>query len=201
MSKKFSIAYFEFASAYVESIRNMEIRYFPHNRLSFAPTNDELHLSEVTFDQFMQHYKGSNANEDGLNYGSVSHHHSEAANHIYPNECYLMRTNEYRNTAKRRKPIDKSSEEYRLQRERNNIAVRRSREKAKQRCKEFENKLFALEKENEQLKHKIDMLNKEIDHLRMLLSRKNAQAEMMEKDASKGKKVYLCNRVEVENMM
>uniref|UniRef100_T1IJ14 BZIP domain-containing protein n=1 Tax=Strigamia maritima TaxID=126957 RepID=T1IJ14_STRMM len=53
-----------------------------------------------------------------------------------------------------KKSVDKSSDEYRRRRERNNIAVRKSREKAKQRSKDTESKVKDLQRENDRLQKK-----------------------------------------------
>lgn len=58
--------------------------------------------------------------------------------------------------------LDKSTDEYRKRRERNNIAVRRSREKAKQRMLAKEDELKNLVKSNSILKKRCDILEKEI---------------------------------------
>ncbi|OQR74914.1 hypothetical protein BIW11_08767 [Tropilaelaps mercedesae] len=59
-----------------------------------------------------------------------------------------------------KKFVDKTSEEYRRRRERNNIAVRKSREKAKQRTRDTERKVTELNRENEGLRKKVEMLTK-----------------------------------------
>jgi hypothetical protein len=50
------------------------------------------------------------------------------------------------------KNLDKGTDEYRRRRERNNIAVRKSREKAKKRANDVEKKLKDLQKENDSLR-------------------------------------------------
>jgi len=50
------------------------------------------------------------------------------------------------------KNMDKGTEEYRRRRERNNIAVRKSREKAKKRAHDVEKKMKDLQKENDNLR-------------------------------------------------
>lgn len=70
-----------------------------------------------------------------------------------------------------KKQIDKDSDEYRRRRERNNIAVRKSREKAKQRCKDTEKRVSDLISENDKLRKRVEMLSKELSVLKDLLSR------------------------------
>jgi len=71
---------------------------------------------------------------------------------------------------KPKKAIDKASDEYRRRRERNNIAVRKSREKAKQRCKDTERRVCDLVSENDKLRKRVELLSKELSVLKNLLS-------------------------------
>jgi len=66
----------------------------------------------------------------------------------------------------KRKYCDKGSDEYRLKRERNNIAVRKSRNKTKMKQIETEVKVSELNDQNEQLKSKVVMLQRELSALR-----------------------------------
>uniref|UniRef100_UPI00358EF725 CCAAT/enhancer-binding protein alpha-like n=1 Tax=Myxine glutinosa TaxID=7769 RepID=UPI00358EF725 len=68
-----------------------------------------------------------------------------------------------------RKEMDKSSNEYRARRERNNIAVRKSRDKAKRRSLETQQRVLELTTENERLLQRIDVLGRELSNLRHLL--------------------------------
>ncbi|XP_019403627.1 PREDICTED: CCAAT/enhancer-binding protein beta, partial [Crocodylus porosus] len=70
--------------------------------------------------------------------------------------------------AKGKKSVDKHSEEYKLRRERNNIAVRKSRDKAKQRNLETQHKVLELTAENERLQKKVEQLSRELSTLRNL---------------------------------
>lgn len=67
---------------------------------------------------------------------------------------------------KSKKSVDRLSPEYRLRRERNNIAVRKSRDKAKRRNMETQQKLLELSAENERLHKTIDQLTRELTSLR-----------------------------------
>lgn len=69
-----------------------------------------------------------------------------------------------------KKLLDKASDEYRRRRERNNIAVRKSREKAKQRCKDTEKRVCDLVSENDKLRKRVELLSKELSVLKNLLS-------------------------------
>ncbi|XP_063063899.1 CCAAT/enhancer-binding protein beta [Engraulis encrasicolus] len=71
---------------------------------------------------------------------------------------------------KGKKRLDKDSEEYRLRRERNNLAVRKSRDKAKMRNMETQHKVLELAAENERLQKRVEQLSRELATLRNLLS-------------------------------
>ena len=66
----------------------------------------------------------------------------------------------------KRKSLDKNSDEYRAKRERNNVAVRKSRTKSKMRHLETQMRVSDLCEENEQLKSKISLLQRELNALR-----------------------------------
>lgn len=70
----------------------------------------------------------------------------------------------------KKKLIDKNSEDYRNRRERNNIAVRKSRLKAKQRCVETEHRVRILNEQKEALERKVESLTKELNVMRQLLA-------------------------------
>lgn len=67
---------------------------------------------------------------------------------------------------KGKKSLDRYSHEYRQRRERNNIAVRKSRDKAKQRNLETQQKMLELGAENDRLHKTIDKLTRELSGLR-----------------------------------
>ncbi|XP_069099750.1 CCAAT/enhancer-binding protein beta [Pleurodeles waltl] len=69
---------------------------------------------------------------------------------------------------KSKKSLDKMSDEYRMRRERNNIAVRKSRDKAKMRNMETQHKVLELTAENERLQRKVEQLSRELGTLRTL---------------------------------
>lgn len=61
-----------------------------------------------------------------------------------------------------KKNMDKGSDEYKRRRERNNIAVRKSREKAKARSRETEERVKKLMVDNDRLAKKCELLSKEV---------------------------------------
>lgn len=65
-----------------------------------------------------------------------------------------------------KKCVDRLSVEYRQRRERNNIAVRKSRDKAKRRNLEMQQKLVELSADNERLHKTIEQLSRELSGLR-----------------------------------
>nr|XP_043884865.1 CCAAT/enhancer-binding protein delta [Solea senegalensis] len=67
---------------------------------------------------------------------------------------------------KGKKSVDRFSMEYRQRRERNNIAVRKSRDKAKRRNVEMQQKLMELSNDNDKLHKTIEQLTRELTGLR-----------------------------------
>ncbi|KAM4614470.1 CCAAT/enhancer-binding protein alpha [Discoglossus pictus] len=67
---------------------------------------------------------------------------------------------------KSKKWVDKSSSEYRVRRERNNIAVRKSRDKAKIRNAETQQKVLELSTENDKLRKRVEQISRELETLR-----------------------------------
>ncbi|XP_072297747.1 CCAAT/enhancer-binding protein delta [Eucyclogobius newberryi] len=65
-----------------------------------------------------------------------------------------------------KKSVDRYSMEYRQRRERNNIAVRKSRDKAKKRNMEMQHKMLELGAENDRLHKTIEQLTRELTGLR-----------------------------------
>ena len=57
---------------------------------------------------------------------------------------------------------------YKQQRERNNVAVRKSREKSKQKIEETKKRVAFLKRQNVDLVNQIDVLNRELKFLREL---------------------------------
>lgn len=66
--------------------------------------------------------------------------------------------------------VNKGSDEYRDKRDRNNVAVRKSREKSKVRVMDTEKRVRELEDENSQLQSKIALLSKELNVLKSLFT-------------------------------
>nr|KAG5709042.1 hypothetical protein BaRGS_004681 [Batillaria attramentaria] len=75
----------------------------------------------------------------------------------------------------KRRQVPKGSEEYKEKRARNNVAVRKSRAKAKEKQKMTEGRVKELSDQNEQLQKKVEMLTKELTVLRGLFVNVGAQ--------------------------
>ncbi|XP_054984988.1 CCAAT/enhancer-binding protein delta [Sorex araneus] len=71
-----------------------------------------------------------------------------------------------RDKAAAKRGPDRGSPEYRQRRERNNIAVRKSRDKAKRRNQEMQQKLVELSAENEKLHQRVEQLTRDLAGLR-----------------------------------
>lgn len=79
--------------------------------------------------------------------------------------------------AVKKQKLDKNSEEYKRRRERNNVAVRKSREASRLKAKETMEKVSLLREENKALEQKVTILNKELGVLRdLFLSHASATA-------------------------
>ncbi|XP_061078823.1 CCAAT/enhancer-binding protein gamma [Conger conger] len=63
---------------------------------------------------------------------------------------------------------DKDTEEYRQRRERNNLAVKKSRMRSKQKAQDTQQRVNELKEENERLEAKIKLLSKELSVLKDL---------------------------------
>ncbi|XP_066538774.1 CCAAT/enhancer binding protein (C/EBP) 1 [Hoplias malabaricus] len=72
-----------------------------------------------------------------------------------------------------KRSVSKDSMEYRLRRERNNIAVRKSRDKARRRIILTQQRALQLEEENHRLQLTIEQLSHEVDTLRHYLSQRH----------------------------
>ncbi|XP_061592342.1 CCAAT/enhancer-binding protein gamma [Cololabis saira] len=71
--------------------------------------------------------------------------------------------------SKMKKPsADKDSDEYRQRRERNNLAVKKSRMRSKQKALDTQQRVNELKEENERLEAKIKLLSKELSVLKDL---------------------------------
>ena len=79
----------------------------------------------------------------------------------------------------------KETQEYKLKRERNNIAVRKSREKAKRRLRENENRAEEYRLSNEQLRNQIKCMNNILNSFRVLLNSCGISQEKINSEIAK----------------
>lgn len=70
--------------------------------------------------------------------------------------------------SKKKHSADKDSDEYRQRRERNNLAVKKSRMRSKQKAMDTQQRVNELKEENERLEAKIKLLSKELSVLKDL---------------------------------
>ena len=84
-------------------------------------------------------------------------------------------------TRKRRQP-EKDTDEYLRKRERNNVAVKKSRDKARQKQKETSNLVTKLRQENADLDFKVKTLSKELEVLRQIFLTQAAHPVPMDED-------------------
>lgn len=75
-----------------------------------------------------------------------------------------------------KRSISKDSVEYRQRRERNNVAVRKSRDKARRRILQTQQRAMQLQEENQKLQIRIGQLTQELDTLKHILSQRHLQA-------------------------
>ncbi|CAL8400340.1 unnamed protein product [Gadus morhua 'NCC'] len=73
-----------------------------------------------------------------------------------------------------KRAISKNSVEYRLRRERNNIAVRKSRDKARRRILLTQQRAAQLTEDNQRLQQRLGQLSQELDTLRHILAQRHA---------------------------
>ncbi|XP_018429205.1 PREDICTED: CCAAT/enhancer-binding protein gamma [Nanorana parkeri] len=88
-------------------------------------------------------------------------------------------------TSKKGQRSDRSTEEYRLRRERNNMAVKKSRLKSKQKAQDTMQRVNQLKEENERLESKIKLLTKELSVLKdLFLEHAHSLAENVQPTSS-----------------
>lgn len=86
------------------------------------------------------------------------------------------------------------NEEYKRKRERNNIAVRKSREKAKNRLRDNESKVHELVLSNEHLRKQIKILSKVLQRLHLLVKSCGVSTEIINREISRSVNMEInCN--------
>lgn len=135
----------------------------PYSSFSHMPA-PSLPLNHTTHMERMQYSQPSSAQS------SVPHHLSlqEFSTFLLP-----FPPEPPQNLMKRN--LSKDSTEYRLRRERNNIAVRKSRDKARRRIQLTQQRALQLQEENHRLQIVIGQLTHELDTLKNVLSQHHIQ--------------------------
>ncbi|XP_008291009.1 CCAAT/enhancer binding protein (C/EBP) 1 [Stegastes partitus] len=100
---------------------------------------------------------------------STNHHQSSTQQDFSP---FLLPTLRAPVT---KRSISKDSAEYRQRRERNNIAVRKSRDKARRRIMLTQQRALQLQEDNQKLQMRIGQLTQELDTLKHILSQRHLQ--------------------------
>jgi len=93
----------------------------------------------------------------------------------FPSDAAKLKASRRTGTKNKKISCDKESEEYRMKRARNNIAVRKSRFKSKMKSVQTEHKVQELSDENKRLQSKVEYLTKELTVLRNLIASSNLQ--------------------------
>ncbi|XP_047468029.1 CCAAT/enhancer binding protein (C/EBP) 1 [Mugil cephalus] len=101
-----------------------------------------------------------------------THHHQSHGNTQQDFSSFLLPTLRAPVT---KRSISKDSVEYRMRRERNNIAVRKSRDKARRRILLTQQRAMQLQEENQKLQLRIGQLTQELDTLKHILSQRHLQ--------------------------
>ena len=89
---------------------------------------------------------------------------------IEPHSSKRVRPDAPHNSNKKTKLVEKGSAEYLEKRKRNNVAVRRSRDKAKKKAEETQKKVDELSNENAALRERVAELSHELNTLKNLLT-------------------------------
>lgn len=105
------------------------------------------------------------------NAGNTNHHQSHV-NTQQDFSSFLMPT---LRAPVNKRSLSKDSAEYRLRRERNNVAVRKSRDKARRRILLTQQRAGQLQEENQRLQSRIGQLTQELDSLKHILSQRHLQ--------------------------
>ena len=141
------------------------------------------------------------------------HHYEAEDNQSYP-ECHTLPDMAYLSASSplsscstsrpnssggnKRKRLDKESPEYKRRRMMNNLAVKKSREKAKAESRKVEEKVGKLTTENEVLQKRVEQLSEEIKFLRGFFSNIKGLPENIQHQISKtlgGNSWFIFNRL------
>lgn len=99
-----------------------------------------------------------------------------------------------------KKNVDKGSDEYKRRRERNNIAVRKSREKAKARTRETEERVKKLIMDNDRLHKKCELLSKEVATFHSMFANVHCLPEHVQRELRKQMEAFNQQHQHLVNM-
>ncbi|XP_056290244.1 CCAAT/enhancer binding protein (C/EBP) 1 [Pseudoliparis swirei] len=155
-----------------------------HTLTHTTPNNQLAQMDMMPYGQSQGLVRGGSDDMMGLSYlpytssslcnnlsaGSTNHHHSHANTQDF--SSFLLPT---LRAPVNKRSISKDSAEYRLRRERNNVAVRKSRDKARRRILLTQQRAMQLQEENQKLQMRIGQLSQELDSLKHILSQRHLQ--------------------------
>lgn len=120
---------------------------------------------------FAKPESSSSVNEQSMS-GAIYHVHEESApvDSAEPHSSKRSQPESFQNSSKKTKLLEKGSTEYYEKRKRNNVAVRRSRDKAKKKAEETQKKVNELSNENAALRKRVAELSHELTTLKNLLT-------------------------------
>ncbi|CAL1596729.1 unnamed protein product [Knipowitschia caucasica] len=141
---------------------------------SFQGQSSQMEM--LSFSQgFRPEERGAPEQMMGLSYAPYSSN-SGASEHLHcPQQDFSFLHPSLRPPQVSKRSISKDSPEYRLRRERNNIAVRKSRDKARHRILLTQQRALQLQDENQRLQQRIALLSQELDSLKHILSQRHLQ--------------------------
>jgi len=99
-----------------------------------------------------------------------------------------------------KKNVDKGSDEYKRRRERNNIAVRKSREKAKARSRETEERVKKLIMDNDRLHKRCEQLAKEVTAFQNMFASMHCLPDHIQREINEQMKSFSNQRQNLVNM-
>ncbi|XP_068565579.1 CCAAT/enhancer binding protein (C/EBP) 1 [Cebidichthys violaceus] len=156
-----------------------------HNLNHATPNGQLAQMDMIPYSQSQGLVRGGSDDMMGLSYlpytssclsnnssaGSTVHHQSHG-NTQQDFSSFLLPT---LRAPVNKRSISKDSAEYRQRRERNNVAVRKSRDKARRRILLTQQRALQLQEENQKLQMRIGQLTQELDSLKHILSQRHLQ--------------------------
>uniref|UniRef100_A0A3P8VHE6 CCAAT/enhancer binding protein (C/EBP) 1 n=1 Tax=Cynoglossus semilaevis TaxID=244447 RepID=A0A3P8VHE6_CYNSE len=162
----------------------------PVTSIQAEPTSELNHMEMIPYSQSQGMMRQSSEDRVaeqmiGMSYlpyptnclGNMSNTHSAELIFVYDLQDFSVFLRPTLRPPVNKRSISKDSAEYRLRRERNNIAVRKSRDKARRRILLTQQRAMQLQEENQKLQMRIGQLTQELDTLKHILSQRHLQAE------------------------